>query len=102
MGYRQDQLLIADYRLLLQPNGTFHAHYVLTGSIRFIIIEAGENTMGNLLDDQFVVRLALFALPEDPVRVAFHILHITFGTIVLLVRKGYRKTGSYFLSVHSA
>jgi hypothetical protein len=56
--------------------------------------------VGDLFDDQFVVGFALFSTPENAVGVPFHVFHVGFGAGVLVIRKGDRKAGFYFLGVH--
>lgn len=70
---------------------------MLGSVVGFIVIESREYAMCDLFDDQLIVGLALFALPENAVRMFFHVLYVTLGTTVLLIRKGDGKAGSDFL-----
>jgi hypothetical protein len=56
--------------------------------------------MSDLLYDQLLVTLSLLALPENPLRVALHILNVIAGVFVLLVAKSNGEAGSYFLTFH--
>jgi hypothetical protein len=54
----------------------------------------------DLLNDQLVVGFTFFSLPENPVWMAFHVLDVVFGMLILFIRKGDREAGPYFLCVH--
>ena len=86
---------------VLNVDRAIHPHDMF-GSIEWlIVIEARQYAVSDLLNDQLLVRLSLFALPEDPVRMAFHVLHVTLSVVVLLVCKSNSETGLNFLCVHS-
>lgn len=53
--------------------------------------------MGDLFDDQLIVGFTLFSLPENPLRMLFHVFDVPLGTAVLLICEGDRKAGFNFL-----
>jgi len=85
----------------LNVSRAIHPHDVFAGHEGFIVIKSRQDAVSYLLNDQLLIALALFPLPKNAVRMAFHVVYITFRTVVLLVGKSYGETGSYFLCVHS-
>ena len=70
-------------------------------TIRIVVIEAGKDPVGYLLDDQLLVGLALFTPPEDPVGVPFHVFDIVPGVLILGFTELYGEAGLDFLCVHN-
>jgi hypothetical protein len=73
---------------------------MLAGLVSIGVIKTGEDAMSDLLYNQFIIRLAFFASPEHTLWVPLHIIHIRFGMIKLIIRKGDGKTGFNFLRLH--
>jgi len=71
------------------------------GRQRIVVVETRQDAVRNLLDDQFLIGLAFLSPPEDPGGMAFHVFHIVFGTLILLISKGNGEAGPDFLCFHS-
>ena len=78
-----------------------HLHNMPSRAEGIIVIEAGKDPVGNLLDDELVVALTLFSPPEDPVRMPFHVFDVPSGVLILFLAEFDRKAGFDFLSVHN-
>lgn len=57
--------------------------------------------MCNLFDDQLIICLALFSLPEDAMGMSFHVVNVALGTTVLLIRERDGEAGFYSLCIHN-
>ena len=71
------------------------------GIHRIVVIEARQNAVGDLFDDQFLIGFSSLALPEDTAGVALHVFDVILCAIVLIIFKGDREAGSNFLCIHS-
>jgi hypothetical protein len=64
------------------------------------VVEPGQNSVGDLLNNELVIRLPLFSPPENAVGVPFHVFNVALGMLILVIRKFDDEAGSYFLGIH--
>jgi hypothetical protein len=84
----------------LSHSHAVHAHNVAAGIEWIVIIKPGKHTVGNLLNDQFIIGFALFSPPKYAVWMPSHIVNIGFCMPELLFCKRNGKAGFYFLRFH--
>src|SRR5690606_21382486 len=80
---------------------TVHLDNIPSRAERIIVVETGEDPVGDLFDDQLLVGFALFSAPEYPVWMAFHVFYIALGVLVLVFTEFDGEAGPYFLCVHN-
>ena len=78
-----------------------HSHYVLGRVVGLVVVESRKNAMCNLFDDQLIICLALFSLPENAMGMSLHVFNVALGTTVLLIRERDGEAGFYSLCIHN-
>jgi hypothetical protein len=78
-----------------------HAHDVFGSIVGLVVVESGKDAVRDLFDDQLIVGLALFALPENAARMPLHVLNVAFRAAVLLIGKCDGEAGFNSLCIHS-
>lgn len=80
---------------------TLHAKNVFAGCNGIVVVKAGKNPVGDLLDHQFFVGFTFLSTPKNTVRVPFHVVDILPGTVVLFIAESNGEAGFYALCIHS-